>query len=178
MGRLDATTRAEYDALTSYVARAALVRTAIAGEVSATVLDGDENVRAVGVMADPWATVTDNTLTIGELVSFVVTDGGTPDAGWVLRFDGGGRSLEGSFGLSGAEFNWSLPTFETGQLGAIGAAQVVVAGREPVLRDTSITWSMNGLSFSFSSIGVGSTFSPPTSTRVSFERPTMLISPE
>lgn len=141
---LDPTTRAEYDAAETPSARAAVVMAAITGTVTATVYDGSDVARGSGTMQTPWASIEGTRLVIGELADFMVTSGGTPDANWYLAFEAGARWMRGSFGLSGADFNWSLPTFATGQGGRLGTVEVQPQGYEPVDQDYIDEWDVLG----------------------------------
>lgn len=143
---LDPVTRAEYDALSSAQERGALVVAALSGAVTVTVYDDAEAVRGSGAMSAPWARADGVEITAGALASFIVTNGGVPSEGWSLRFESGGRWLAGSFGLlgSGADFTWSLPTFETGQAGAIGEVLMTAHGLAPVEGSATFSWSVLG----------------------------------
>jgi hypothetical protein len=139
---LDPTTRAEYDAAETPSARAAVVMAAITGTVTATVYDGSDVARGSGTMQTPWASIVGSRLVIGELADFMVTNGGTPDADWYLAFEAGSRWMRGSFGLSGADFNWSLATFATGQSGRLGTVEVQAQGFVPVEGPYSAQWNL------------------------------------
>jgi hypothetical protein len=144
---LDPTTRAEYDAAETPSARAAVVIAAITGTVTATVYDGSDVARGSGTMQTPWASIAGSRLVIGELASFLVTSGGTPDANWYLAFEAGGRWLRGPFGLTAdawADFKWSLATFATGQTGRLGTVEVQAQGFEPVESPYAASWNMLG----------------------------------
>lgn len=144
MLQIDSVTRAEYDAVTSAEGRAAVVVAALTGTVTATVYDGALGVRGSGAMASPWATAANDRIVVGELESFLVTNGGVPDANWTIAFEAGGRWLKGSFGLadSGADFRWSLPTFATGQAGLMGTVEVTTHGLASVTADHAVSWAV------------------------------------
>lgn len=141
---LDAATRAEYDAQSLAADKGQAVVGAIVDPVSVTVRDDTDAVRASGTMDTPWATVVGDRIVIGEVTSFSVTNGtgGAIPAGWTLRFESGARSASGSFGHSGTDFTWSLPTFETGQGGYLGTVEFVPQGNVPVQADYSPSWSV------------------------------------
>lgn len=141
---LDAATRAEYDAQSLAADKGQAVVDAIVDPVSVTVYDETDAARASGTMGTPWATVVGDRIVIGEVTSFSVTSGagGAIPAGWTLRFESGARSCSGSFGHSGTDFTWSLPTFETGQGGYLGTVELVPQGNVPVQADYSPSWSV------------------------------------
>jgi hypothetical protein len=141
---LDAATRAEYDAQSLAADKGQAVVGAIVDPVSVTIRDDTDAVRASGTMGTPWATVVGDRIVIGEVTSFAVTSGagGAIPAGWTLRFESGARSVEGSFGHSGTDFTWSLPTFETGQGGYLGTVEFVPQGNVAVQADYSPSWSV------------------------------------
>jgi hypothetical protein len=126
---LDATTKAEYEAQSTAADRAQAILSALADPVSVRIYDETGTLRASGTMQTPWATRNTGALTLGELAGFNVTSGGTPNAGWYLRFESGSRWMRGRFGLagSGADFTWSLPGFSTGSMANIGTAVVNAA---------------------------------------------------
>lgn len=130
---LDELTRTGYVALASTTARAAYVLSTLVDPVVVEVYDGLDVLRASGQMAAPWATQSGGSLVIGELdaVGLTVAAGGVPTADWYCQFRSGARLLRGTFGLvgSGRDFVWSLPTFETGSRGTIGAAVVTASGQ-------------------------------------------------
>jgi hypothetical protein len=135
---LDTTTRAEYDAAATAEARAQVVLAALGSTVTVTVYDG-ATVKGTGTMQSPWSTRADNVLTIGEVQSFLVTEDGTPTpTTWTASFEGSGRWMRGSFGLaaSGADFTWSLATWESGQAGTLGTVTTTVV-KTAVSRDLS-----------------------------------------
>ena len=122
---LDTVTKQEFYAGLTASARAQAVLTALADPVTVTVYDGSGNAVGSGTMSAPWATINSNILTLGQLSSFSVTSTGTPDpATWTIRFSSGSRWAEGSFGLtgSGADFVWSVATWESGQNGQFGSS--------------------------------------------------------
>lgn len=122
---LDTTTKQEFYAGVTATARAQAVLTALADPVTVTVYDGTGASVGSGTMSSPWATINQNILSLGSLSSFSVTANGTPDAAtWTIKFSSGSRWAEGSFGLtgSGADFVWSMPTWEIGQNGQFGTS--------------------------------------------------------
>lgn len=130
---LDATTWAEYSALTSASARAALVVSALAAPVTAEVRDAGGAVRASGTMLAPWASLSGSQISVAQLTGagLSVSNGGATSAGWTLRFTGSnGRFASMSFGLPGdaAQATWSLPSFLTGQLASIGSITMNATG--------------------------------------------------
>lgn len=125
---IDPITRAEYDALLTAAERAQAVLAALTAPVTVSIYDETNTVRASGTMASPWATRNGDSLTIGELTQFRILDGGTPAPGWYLRFEGGSRWVRGTFGLSGADFNWSLAGFVTGYMANIGSVSILAIG--------------------------------------------------
>ena len=141
---LDAATRARSDAESLAADKGQAVVDAIADPVSVKVYDETSAVRASGTMGTPWATVVGDRIVIGEVTSFAVTSGagGAIPAGWTLRFESGARSASGSFGHSGTDFTWSLPTFETGQGGYLGTVEFVPQGNVAVQADYSPSWSV------------------------------------
>ena len=145
---LDPTTRAEMDAASTTDAKAQAVLAALSGAVAVRVYNNGV-LAGSGTMAAPWATRAGNVLTIGEVASFTVTTGGNPDpATWYLRFESGSRWLRGSFGLSGADFTWSLPTWVAGQTGEIGTATVTSPGTT-AFADLSASWSITAATITF-----------------------------
>lgn len=141
---LDAATRAEYDAQSLAADKGQAVVDALADPVAVKVYDETSAVRASGTMGTPWATVAGGQIVVGEVSSFTVTNGtgGAIPAGWTLRFESGARSCSGSFGHTGTDFTWSLPTFETGQGGYLGTVEFVPQGNVPVQADYSPSWSV------------------------------------
>lgn len=141
---LDAATRAEYDAQSLAADKGQAVVDALADPVAVKVYDETDAARASGTMDTPWATVVGDRIVIGEVTSFAVTSGagGAIPAGWTLRFESGARSASGSFGHSGTDFTWSLPTFETGQGGYLGTVELVPQGNVSVQADYSPSWSV------------------------------------
>lgn len=129
---LDETTKAEYDAQTFALNRAALVVSALSGTVVCEVYDGFNVLRASGTMASPWATASGSTITVGEVNAsgVLVASGGAPDANWYCQFRSGTRFVRGTFGVagSGRDFTWTLSTFETGSRGTIGTATLTAQG--------------------------------------------------
>lgn len=120
---LDPTTLAEYDDFIEKADRAQAVLDAIANPVTVTVYDGTAQVMGQGTMQSPWATRAEGTITVAELASFNVLVSGSPDpATWYLRFESGGRYLQGTFGFaaSGADFTWDRASWSAGQAGTLG----------------------------------------------------------
>jgi hypothetical protein len=128
----DATTTAAYEAATTAQSRAEAIVASLTGTITVTVYDGDDAAMGTGTMAAPWASASAGVVTLGEVSSFTVGTTATPDADWYIRFQNAdvSRWARGSFGLSGADYNWSLATWESGQTGTIGTATIVAAGNE------------------------------------------------
>lgn len=171
---LDATTRAEYDAQSLAADKAQAVVDALADPVSVTVYDDTDAARASGTMAAPWATVAGGQIVVGEVSSFTVTNGtgGAIPAGWTLRFESGARSVSGTFGHSGTDFTWSLPTFETGQGGYLGTVEFVPQGNVPVQADYSPSWSVGNAVTK--DIVIGWTIAAPGSSPLVFTPPSSI----
>jgi hypothetical protein len=128
----DTTTKAAYDAATTAQSRAEAIVASLTGTISVKVFNGSNTEMGSGTMAAPWATAVAGAVVLGEVSSFTVGTTGTPDANWYIRFQNAdvSRWARGSFGLSGADYNWSLATWESGQTGTIGTATIVAAGNE------------------------------------------------
>jgi hypothetical protein len=141
---LDTVTKGEYDALTLSDARASAVVSALGSSVVVEVYDGSDVLRASGTMADPWATASGATVTVGEVtgVGLLVTSGGAPDANWYCQFRGGARFVRGTFGVLGEarDFVWSLTSFQTGSRGTLGSV---------VLRTTGTTDNPNPVNIGY-----------------------------
>jgi hypothetical protein len=138
---LDPVTRAAYDAGVTTNDKALAVLNAFANPVTVKVLNASSVVVGSGTMNTPWATVTLNNLNLTDLASFSVSSTATPDpATWKLRFESGTRWMEGSFGLagSGAEFQWSLASWESGMTGKLQSASAYVYKTQATSDSTDI----------------------------------------
>lgn len=171
---LDAATRAEYDAQSLAADKAQAVVSALVDPVSVTVYDDTDAARASGTMAAPWATVAGGQIVVGEVSSFTVTSGtgGAIPAGWTLRFESGARSVSGTFGHSGTDYTWSLPTFETGQGGYLGTVELVAQGNVPVQGDYSTVWTVGNAVTK--DIVIGWTIAAPGSSPLVFTPPSSI----
>jgi hypothetical protein len=129
---LDTVTKGEYDALALASARASAVVSALGSSVVVEVYDGSDVLRASGTMANPWATASGATVTVGEVTGagLLVTSGGAPDANWYCQFRGGSRFVRGTFGVLGEarDFVWSLASFQTGSRGTLGTVVLTATG--------------------------------------------------
>jgi hypothetical protein len=126
----DTTTKAAYDAATTAQDRAEAIVASLTGTISVKVFNGSNTEMGSGTMAAPWATAVAGSVVLGEVSSFTVGTTATPDASWYIRFQNAdvSRWARGSFGLSGADYNWSLATWESGQTGTIGTATIIASG--------------------------------------------------
>jgi hypothetical protein len=127
MLRLDVTTRVAMNQAVTASAKAQAVIDSMLAPITCKVYNGSGTLMGSGTMGTPWATRTNNVLTIGNVASFAPTTNGTPDADWYIQFEDSRatpRFVRGSFGLtgSGQDFVWSLGTWSTLQLGQIGVA--------------------------------------------------------
>lgn len=152
---LDATTAAAYQGAGSAEAGIAAVISALGNTVSVRVYDGSGTEKGAGSMTDPWATQDGAHLTVNAAQSFAVTENGTPDADWYLRFEGNGRWVRGSFGLagSGQDYRWTMPNWRSNQTGKIrsGALQIFA----PTNTAPSLVGAPSALNFTK---GVGGTY--------------------
>ncbi len=122
---LDPLTKQAYDAGTSTTAKVTAVRDALVEPVAITVYDENAAVVGTGIFSSPWATVSNNTLVLGQLATFTTSQNATIATGWTVRITSGSRWITGSFGTvgSGADFIWTLNTWTTDQNVKIGTAR-------------------------------------------------------
>lgn len=129
---LDALTLSDYSDQNTLSSRASLIVAAMGLSPVIEIFDGSNALRASGTFADPWATASGASVTVGQVTAalITVTSGGTPDSTWYAQIRNGARYIRMPFGLFGssAPAVWSETSFTTGDKGRIGSFILVAAG--------------------------------------------------